>query len=154
MPGDTAILKRKLRKLAKDKAAFDTLEKLYEAKKAALVELQEEIWEDMVGDDPDNSLKSITIAGVGRFTRVAKGPYCHIKKDEGSAGDGEEVSENYRARFEAWAEKNGLKDVLIKPMPILQRVNRLYRERLEEGLDLPDGIEAIYHKRIQVVKEK
>lgn len=153
MPGDTAALKRKLRKLAKDKEAFDALEKLFDQKKAALIALQEEIWAEMVGDDPDNALKSISIAGVGRFTRVNKGPYCHVKGDEGEA-TGEEFSETNRQRFERWCEKEGLKDVLIKPMPVLMRVNKEWRERLEAGLELPDGIEATYHKRIQVVKEK
>lgn len=137
-------LRRRIEAYTTARPEVEAMEEVFKKSKADLVTLAYDIHHLML----TLRVKSVNYDDLGRITRSQKGPYCSLKKNDAEMpegeGDGEtEWSESGREEFIRWTEENGLRDVLVKEMPILMRVNSVYRTRLEARESLPP-VEARY----------
>jgi len=137
-----AVIKRTLQKYVDTRLAREAMEPTFKKLEAD---------EDVLAARLNNLLgefqfKSIDIDGLGQFIRSRRGPYCSYLADETDLLVAEDdIPESGREAVVKWAEKEGLRDTLIKETVIFPRLNSIYSARLhdEKGPSLPP-VEARY----------
>jgi hypothetical protein len=126
------------------------LKEVKEQNKALAVQLHDRIHEA--------NLRSYPHTELGRFTPIAK-LYVNLAKprlDE----EGNIVNEDARQQLEAWAKAqvdpagHSLFDDLFYWAVQSSRLKAVVKDRLEENLDPPPGVETGYVKDIQYTKPK
>jgi hypothetical protein len=122
-------------------AVFDEKKRVYTELKVSLARLLKEA-----------GVKSVKLESYGSFSPSFMGPYASIKKPQVIQHDGEdptldEFDEGGRAALEAWAKEqfdeanNCLFDELFKLMPISSRLSKVVKTAIEEGTEIPPGVE-------------
>ena len=118
-----------------------SLEKL-EPEYKELVAKDQRIQEQLYNLMDEFGFKSIRIDGVGLLIKAQRGPYCAFAAIEGEPEivDGG-VPETSREVFVKSARELGLYDVVVKEMPVMQRVNSIVGQRLKSGEPLFQGLD-------------
>lgn len=145
------IVRAKLDELVRVRLKDEELERQHKASSAHLRMLEAEVYQLLA----DNGVSSMKVDGLGTFIRTER-LYVHLARtsDPSDPSDEEHVSESARASLEAWARQTRdasgepLIDVLFAFQPKMSTVKAVYKDRLENGEELPPGVESGYVKGI------
>ncbi len=117
-------IKERLVRLAELKNEKDDAKKMFSDKEAAFKAYERETHKLMEVQD----VKTVKIDGLGTFTRSER-TYCKVLAES-------------EEEFVSWAEEEGVADELVKRKFETKRLNALVKERLENGDDLPPGVDV------------